>query len=240
MVMPRCGTFDYAAVIPDPNDAGALECRAEQRLPVSSLGDELADSRLVGLAPSLSIADAESSPDHAPRSRVTLNAGSHERASVASASFHVDRMLVSFLRAGDVLYVSRSMCAGLGLSILREGQLIAAAGDITGVPLGNDVTARYPGALIDEAEAVFRRHDPKFAFDETPLELNVMGTRRLLSRGQMTAGPFNILVVHGFIRGFPGIELCASIARPPLCSPAAINVTANLLADPLAFTMRQW
>ena len=107
--MPSCGRFDYVTVIPDPNDTGALECLAEQRLPVSSLGDELTDARLVGLAPSLSISDAGPSPDHAPRCRVTLNASSHAHATVASASFHVDRMLVSFLRAGDVLYVSRSM-----------------------------------------------------------------------------------------------------------------------------------
>jgi len=46
------------------------------------------------------------------------------------------------LRGSDVLHISWTHCAGLGLSILRDGE--PAAGAVTHVPLGPTVSVRHP------------------------------------------------------------------------------------------------
>ena len=64
------------------------------------------------------------------------------------------------LRPGDALHISRTRCAGVGLSVLRESQLVAAAGAVSAVPLGAEVTVSHPGDLVRQAEAIFRVRDP--------------------------------------------------------------------------------
>ena len=77
------------------------------------------------------------------------------------------------LRAKDVLYISRTHCEGLGLSVLRDGELIAAAGAVMHVPLGPPVNVRYPHELVEEAEAVFRARDPEYDTWNYPAQLRV-------------------------------------------------------------------
>ena len=58
MAVPPCGTFDYVAIVPDAIEDGAFECLAESREAVPMTGNRLVDSRLVGLAPLLTVSDA--------------------------------------------------------------------------------------------------------------------------------------------------------------------------------------
>jgi hypothetical protein len=76
--------------------------------------------------------------------RVTLTA-TEKHAIASSFWFNVDRELIAMLRGSDVLHISRTHRAGLGLSVLRDGQLIAAAGAVMHVPLGT-VSVRHPGS----------------------------------------------------------------------------------------------
>jgi hypothetical protein len=94
--------------------------------------------------------------------RITLTASEKKHAIASSFSFNVDRELIGMLRGDDVLNISRTHCAGLGLSILRDGELVAAAGAVMHVPLGPTVSVRYPRELVEEAEAIFRARDPEY------------------------------------------------------------------------------
>jgi hypothetical protein len=101
---------------------------------------------------------------------VTLTVTEKKHAIASSFSFNVDRELIAMLRPNDVLYISRTHCAGLGLSILRDGELVAAAGAVTCVPLGPTVSVRYPHELIEEAEAIFKARDPDYDIQNDPVE----------------------------------------------------------------------
>jgi hypothetical protein len=133
------------------------------------------------------------------------------------------------LRRGDVLHISRSGRCGLGLSILREDLLIAAAGAITKVPLGLGASARMPGDLIAQAERAFRTRDPDYRMNDRPFELSIAGETRILHTGRPQIGPFDVFVRHGFLDGLPGGDVCASIERRGVCPDTAAHTSAELL-----------
>jgi len=117
-------------------------------------------------------------------SRLTLRASSGDRANVAGFSFCVDQAFTRSWRAGDVLHVARTGCAGLGVSVLRGSRLIAAIGAVTAVPHGALVNVRFPRDAIREAEGVFRGLDAGFRFAELPIEVQIESERRVLYRGR--------------------------------------------------------
>jgi hypothetical protein len=86
--------------------------------------------RLVGPAPELTWLEDGS------ETTLVLTAPGRDRATVRAASFAVPTELVQRWRPADVLYLSRTPAAGLGLALHRAGALVAAAGAITSVPLG--------------------------------------------------------------------------------------------------------
>ena len=59
--------------------------------------------------------------------------------------------------------------------MLRDGELVFAAGVVTFVPLGKRGTARIPLDPIREAEEVSKKHDEEFKFLEYPVEVTVDG-----------------------------------------------------------------
>jgi len=243
--MPAAGTFDYVAVVPDDANDGIFVCQAESHEDVPLTGSALADERLVGLKLTLAVADAGLTPENDKglpwvlRARVTLTASSPERATVAQASFYIDRALARRMLPGDVIHLGRTSCAGLGLAIVRSGELVAAVGAVTKVPLGDRVTARAPRDLSDDAEVVFRRRDPEFEFTRLPIEVIVGGRSAILDRGRRTLGDYEIDVIHGFIPGVPGIDESAAIWRKGLCTSVAADASAKLMdqredGDPLS------
>lgn len=61
-------------------------------------------------------------------------------------------------------------CGRIGVSAIREQELIFGVGAITAVPQGRDFQARIPSDLSLEAEAIFRKRDPSFEFFEHPID----------------------------------------------------------------------
>jgi hypothetical protein len=186
------------------------------------------DRRLVGHAPLLEASEYQRQPWQL-YARITLIASDPSSALVKSVSFSVERGLVRVLRRGDVLHIRRTGCAGIGLSILRGNHLIAAAGGIVGLPLGADVSARYPYDLIDQAEAIFRTRDPKYYVPDVPIELSIAGVTCILHTGRPQIGPYEILIRHGFLPGTPGKDECLSIERRGVCPDTAAHTSAQLL-----------
>lgn len=240
-MIPPCGTFDYVVAVPA---SGMTECTSwvvRVRDPVEHAGDDLVDARLVGLSPRLEIIDAGLTPEgptysttrivrpKALRSRMTLSASKKKLASVSAVSFHVDKSLTSAWRPGDLVYLSRTNCGGLGISVIREGILVAAVGAITAVPLGSGVQARLPWDLAQEAEDVFRRRDSQFELPEIPLELRVGSQPWLSCGGRKQLEYYEAFVVHGFNRGQDGTNECAAISRIGACSCTGANASALLL-----------
>jgi hypothetical protein len=249
MVMPVGGTFDYVAVVPDGADDGNFECGTQSLEPARFKGHKLFGQRLVGLAPTLTVAEAGLPSESGPgrpwvmRSRLTLTATSPERATVAKASFHVDRALARRMLPRDVVHLGRTDCAGLALSILRKGELVAAVGAVTIVPLGQTVRARLPNDLIDDALAVFRRRDPEFEFGELPVEVIIDGASRILRTDDGgSVGRYEIFVRHGFIPSIPGRDECGAIWHKDLCPSVAARASVEMLDidEPLAMAMSSW
>lgn len=242
MAMHPCGTFDYVTVVPEDPAAYATGWQAASRQPVK--GD-----RLVGHAPILRITDAEIAPDTPPprrrpfarpevlRSRITLTAT--EQDASHGVSFHVARDLTSALRPGDVLHLARTLGAGLGVSVIRGERLVAAAGAVDAVPLG-DLKVGTPGDVIDELKAVLKRHDPTLdeerwvfyqtpVFRELPVEVCLDGQRRLRYWGRFELGEYDVDVIHGFLLGTPGDDLCVAITLRGACPAEAASASARLL-----------
>lgn len=244
MVIPPCGTFDYVAVVPETIADGAFQCPARSRETIEKRGSVLADYRLVGSAPYLCVTDDSlTSKEYGGRpetmrTRVTLSARTRD-AQVAETYFHVSKRLTTRLAPGDVLYLSATNCGGLALSAVRSDKLIAAAGAVTRVPLGDNVKAITPRDLIADATACFRRRDREFEFLELPLEVTVDGVSAILyAGGGREVGQYEIKVFHGFVPDVPGTDECVAIARTDACSLYAAATSATWLEkrNPLAMT----
>ena len=246
MVMPACGTFGYVAIVPDHSGDTEFECRGDLRERIFVTGDDLRDSRLVGTAPLIRVTDAGLTPDAGPRrpwvmrSRITLRASGRRQATVAEVSFHVDKALTSSMRMGDEMHLVRTPCGGLGLSIIRGGELVVAAGAVTAVPLGQRVRARIPMELLASAEAVFRKLDPDFEFPERPLEVSVSSSRSILHGGRRTIQDYQVFVAHGFLDGIPGTDECGAIYRQGHCPDVAAHASAMLMDGPDALSISRW
>jgi len=223
MVMHISGTFDYAFIVPE--GARSSTRRIEGTLREPPEGEQ---ERLIGHAP-LMVTEEYQREAWQLYSRITLTPRDRY-ATARSFSFSVDRALITMLREGDVVHVSRTPCAGLGLSIVRDGQLVAAAGAICHVPLGPDVSVRTPGDLVRQSERIFQTRDPEYVFGRPPLEVRIGNVTRILDGGRPTIGPYELFVRHGFIMGFPGTDACASIERIRVCPDTAAHHSAELIS----------
>jgi hypothetical protein len=164
------------------------------------------------------------------RSELRLVATDKEFASVETASYFVDKALVDALKAGDVFHITHTGCCGLAISAIRQGTLVFAAGQVSAVPQGSDLTAKIPFDLIDEAEKIFRERDPHFEFAELPIEVCCRGSSRLLHSGHMQIGGYHIWVEHGFRPGLPGEAECVAISLDGACDWVAVSASAQLLS----------
>ena len=147
---PR-GKFDYVAEIPRDWEATGGSCDAQLTYPMKTTGNKSGDGRLVGHTPQLRIENAGPTPNPGwdrgdwlssiLRSRLKLTAPSRHLASVASATFFVDKQVMSARQPGDQIHLSRSSSADRAISSIRGETLLMAAGDVTQVPLGKDLEA---------------------------------------------------------------------------------------------------
>lgn len=240
------GTFDYEAVVPDRFREGSEAWRARLRDSATPPKEGIEADRLVGHSPQILVSDAgrparpgTSADGFRPnvmRARVSLIATERQHAAVASVSFYIAASLVSLLRARDTLHLSRTPLGGIGLSILRDGTLVAAAGSLSAVPLGAGVQVRFPEELVGEAMAVFHRCDPLFRLPEVPLELAVMGRKRLLlQRDDFALEPYAGRVFRAFSPdALPGVTYLAhpnQFERQPGPPSESLSIS---LSDPAA------
>ncbi len=233
-MMPASGTFRYVATVP-PEDQRESPWSVELAEEIRYTGDHLGDSRLVGYNPTLAVTafatelPSGRKPMKIPLARLTLRASGEKNASVSTASFWVDKRMLSVFQAGDKFYLSRTACTGMGLSLLREDRLVFAAGAITNVPLGKGVCASTPAGLIAEAARPFQRVDREFSFREYPLLLEIEGISRIKFTGREAIGGYEVSVTHGFCPGMPGTDESAAITRSTVCKHAFAALTAEAL-----------
>ena len=215
-VTPISRTFDYEAVVPSDATDGLFECQARCRAAVPAVGQAW-DARIVGLEPLLSVTDPGQSTEPLPgqplypRVRLTLSTTSREPATVREAYFHVHRALTRHWLPGDILYLRKTGCEGLALSVVRRGELVVALGAVTEVPLGDNVSAKLNEEVLAEALPAFARVDPGFEFPSVPIEVTVAGTPAILFEGWREVNGYQIKVEHCFRRAIPGIECRAAI-----------------------------
>ena len=224
MVMPVSGTFDYTFVVPSGSRSGSRRMKGT----LTAKPGWHDRRRLLGRSAILEAVEYQKEAWQL-YSRLTLTAGNKWTATARSFAFSVDRALIVMLRQDDVLNISRTACAGLGLSVLREGRLVAAAGAVSAVPLGPDVSVRHTFDLVQRAEAIFRVRDPEYEMKDHPVELRVGNVTRILHVGRPTIGDYEVLVRHGFIAGMPGTNESVSIELRRVCPDTAAHTSAQLM-----------
>jgi hypothetical protein len=230
-------TFSYVATVPGSLEPDPFPWPTRLPFPLTDPIEPERDCCMVGPSPKLMIEDAGPPPyasgpnPHVPRSRLTLTASGKDLAAASAVSFCIDRRLSLLIRLHDTLNIVRSdTCGRLGLSLIREGELVFAAGVITVVPLGERVKARIPYDLIQAAEAIFKKQDETFEFHEYPIEVNVGSEQRILYRGCRQVGGYHVSMMHGFRWGpEPGESECGALLSVGACHVAAAFFTEQLL-----------
>jgi len=136
--------------------------------------------------------------------RLVLVASDQSNASVRNTSFQVGNAVPLASSPGDRLYVVRTGSGGIGLSLLRNEQLILAIGAVTAVPLGNNVQVNKG------PKGQFRFSDD---FKHTWLEFKVGNEQLKLSDRRVTdIANYQIYVESCWEDGIPGIDECVSIS----------------------------
>lgn len=237
MAMPLSGTFTYATTVPiDGWNAFPWEMKSLGAF--EPTGEPLVDNRFVGWTPLLYIREAGLPPNpgpsvpSVPRSEIRLVANDKKYASCETASYFVDRTLLRVLRPGDVFHIARTCCGGVGVSAIRERKLIFAVGEVMAVPLGSEISVKIPYELLKKAEAILRQRDSEFEFLDHPIEVCIGGRPKILYRGHLQVGGYNVWVEHGFLPGMPGTDASVSITLDEACNWVAGSASAQLLALP--------
>jgi len=235
MVMPPSGTFSYLTTIPmGAQDAFPWEMKSLESFRRS--GNPLVDKRLVGWSPRLYVREAglppkpDASVPSVERSEIRLVATDREHASLETASYFVDRVLLRAVRPGDVFHIARTGCGGVGVSVVREEKLVFAVGAVGAVPLGLGISVKTPYDLLEKAEAILRDRDPEFGFLHQPIEICIGDHSRILFRGHLRTEGYHVWVEHGFITGMPGTDESVSITLDEACDWVAGSASAQLLA----------
>lgn len=233
-MMPPSATFNYVTVVPKGGvQAGPWQMNSLET--IVPTGYSLSDNRLVGWNPLLHISDVGMTPNPGPsrpavlRSELRFVATDMRYASQSTASFFLDRSLVNAMCPGDFFHMARIECGGLGVSLIRQGKLVFAAGAISAVPLGLEIQVKLSYDLIKEAQAVFRHRDPEFEFPEYPIEIHHRGTCTILFSGRVIKNGYHVWVLHGFYLGEPGTPECVAISLDGVCDRASVGATSRLL-----------
>ena len=122
MIHPS-GTFDYEAEF---------------------ASESFGDSEVVVYGTSRRNSNTDSLVGHNPKlrfwnDRLVLIASATNGASARNCSFQIGNAVPLAAQPGDRLYVLRTGCGGIALSLLWDERLILAIGAVTAVPLGREV-----------------------------------------------------------------------------------------------------
>jgi hypothetical protein len=179
---------------------------------------------LLGPAPRLTWAEYTPAPWKL-YARVTLTASEGDDRDAQSISFVIERGLLTMLRSGDVVHIAAA--PALGLSVVRHGFLIAAAGDATTLscmPLGSDVVIRFPDpARVPHRVAPGARYRPE-DFPTRPVEISIAGEQTAMWQGRPTIGAYDVFVTRR-LHGEPRI----SFEMATVCPQTSAHTSAQLM-----------
>lgn len=185
MVIHHSGTFDYEADFTEESFG-----KSEILLQGTDTTGRDAD-RLVGLRPKLRFSE----------DRLVVFTSEKHRASVRHASCLIGDAVNLTARPNDRLYLSRTGTGDIGLSVLRQQNLIIAIGAVTAVPLGGELQ------VVHRSEGNWKMPSTK-----TWLEFRA-GGRHLGLRGREFSeiGDFHVYVERCWEFGIPGTGECVSV-----------------------------
>jgi hypothetical protein len=154
--------------------------------------------------------------------RLVVIASQKDNSSARNVSFPIGDAVKQIAQPGDQLYLVRTGSGGIGLSLVRQENLILATGAVSRVPLGADIQT-IPATDIDPLNfAIYR-----------PLELSVKGERLTLRpREILETGGYHIYVERCWEYGIPGTDECVSLCfTDDVAIKAAAMRSAILLAN---------
>lgn len=163
---------------------------------------------------------------------IQIDAAGDREAVYRSATLALDRALTSGLTGGDVLTIARTMTEDIGVSLVRDGQLVWAAGAVAAVPLGGTLRARL-GPAIAQGEITAQRWPTQDAW----IELSWGPDRRTLRDGETASiGGYAMTVRHVAtpLTSSPARRENAAISRADVEIHDATLRAAERLDQPLA------
>ena len=234
MAIPPDGTFIYVTTIPDhPMSESWLASSPES---YQDTGDNMMDLRSAGFKPKISFSFVSKhlvkGPDQpwwhrASLGRIRLEATDGLGSGDGLVSILCDRGILTELKAGDVMYLSKASSADKGISVIREGKLFFAAGAITIVPLGN-LKARILDFWVDGRKKI-EEIDPLFSMPELPLEITNQSETIIVINHQREIGDYSVDGIRGAnFEIEPGYSGCIAISHKDAPRQAVLR-TAQIL-----------
>ncbi len=209
----RSGTFEYEAEFTSDS------FRESDIVVYGTLMKRMDVKRLVGPNPMIRFWN----------DRLVLVASEESNASVRNTSFRIGNAVPLAAAPGDRLYVVRTGSGGIGLSLLRDKQLVLAIGAVTAVPLGNNMQ-------------VMKNRKGNYPFvdlKDTWLEFQVGNEQlKLRDRSVTDIGNYQIYVEACWENGIPGVDECVSVsvANNPSVNLASLRSAILLRSSDLKLT----
>ena len=209
----RSGTFEYEAEFTSDS------FRESDIVVYGTLMKRMDVKRLVGPNPMIRFWN----------DRLVLVASEESNASVRNTSFRIGNAVPLAAAPGDRLYVVRTGRGGIGLSLLRDKQLVLAIGAVTAVPLGNNMQ-------------VMKNRKGNYPFvdlKDTWLEFQVGNEQlKLRDRSVTDIGNYQIYVEACWENGIPGVDECVSVsvANNPSVNLASLRSAILLRSSDLKLT----
>src|SRR5262249_53384002 len=136
--------------------------------------------------------------------RLVIVASEESNSTFRNVSVLIGDAVKSAAQAGDRLYIIRTGCGGIGLSVLRREELILAIGAIAEVPLGNEIKVTWHPLRASWNDFV----------TDTWLELRVQShSITLRERETAEIEDYCIYVERKWEPGTPGTDGYVSICR---------------------------
>jgi hypothetical protein len=189
--------FDYVATVPSGGRSTPGPWPGSRR-------DGGGREALLGPSPLVEVDDLVPGPDVPlnPRNRHRPRPGLQTRIRLSAdgrtASVTVHRRLAECLRPGDRLHVARGQGGGPAVSVVRDGVLLAAVGDIAGLRIfGAGVSVEIPWDLVRQAQDVFHQQNGRFRLliDPLPVVLKAGGRFAFSQLGVTWVEPYTLVVL---------------------------------------------
>ena len=216
LAIPNEGTFDYVVTVDE-------QCLAGKE-PILTGQDKRGGSEpsLLGPKPRILIG----------ADRIAVVAADRNNATIREASFAAGDAVMTCIRAGDVAHISRSSAGGVGISIIRDNQLILALGAASEVPLGDLSIRKGP-------ESTWTPQGPND--EDTWLEFTVGSeSRTLRARESARLGSYDLYVERCWVPGIPGTDECVGISRDQIPAQRDIAMRSAVLLGNADLKLTGW